>query len=189
MQQWERKEIRQCDYKNHRIFTLRCISKGLVAVSIRLTTNRKDLSAGAIKILKRAERQLLQDRVKCITNILQDNREGIASSESRLFTIVTNQTIQQQCTVFIDKVREDRFNMVRDRQVGKFLRLLKKSSSDVENNNRQQVQGNLANSNNSNNYNNVAQSSNNNNLGNNVSSRWVVNLSSTPLTQAQISLI
>ena len=118
---------------------------------------------------------------------MQDNREGITPSKFRLFTVVTNQTIQQ-CTEFIDKVREDRFNMVRDRQVGKFLRLLNKSSSNVEINNSQQAQGNLANSNNSNNYNNVVQSSNNN-LGYNVSSRWVVNLSSTPLTQAQVSLL
>ena len=130
-------------YRNCRILTLRHISKGLVPVSVRHTTNRKDLSAGAIKILKRAERQLLQDRVKCIINILQDNREGIASSKLKLFTIATNQTIQQQCTEFIDKVREDRFKMVRDRQVGKFLRLLNKSSSNVENNNSQQAQGNL----------------------------------------------
>ena len=59
LQQWERREIRQCNYKNHRTFTLRCISKGLLLASVRLTANRKDLSVGAIKILKRAERQLL----------------------------------------------------------------------------------------------------------------------------------
>ena len=35
----------------------------------------------------------------------------------------------------------------------------------------------------------MAQSSNNNNLGNNVSSRWVVNLSSTILTDTQVSLL
>ena len=35
----------------------------------------------------------------------------------------------------------------------------------------------------------MAQSSNNSNLGNNVSSRWVVNLSSTSLTQAQVSVL
>ena len=48
--------IRHCNYKNHRIFTFRYISKGLVPVSVNLTTNRKNLSVGARKILKRAER-------------------------------------------------------------------------------------------------------------------------------------
>ena len=126
LQQWGRREIKQCNYKNHRIFTLRCISKGLVPVSGKLNSNRKDISIGARNIIRRAERQHLQERVKCINNILQDNREGIASSMSRLFSIVTDQAIQQQCTEFINKVREVRINKLRDRQVGKFTRLLKK---------------------------------------------------------------
>ena len=32
----EKHEIRNCDYKNHRIFALRCINKGIIPVSIRL---------------------------------------------------------------------------------------------------------------------------------------------------------
>ena len=75
----------------------------------------------------------------CINKILEDNREGIASSKSRMFTMATNQTIQQECTGFIDKVREDRFNTVRDRQIGKLLRLLNKANSNVEINNSQQL--------------------------------------------------
>ena len=58
LEEGERKEMRQCDYKNHRVFTLRCINKRLVLVSIRLNSNRKDISIGARKIIKRAERQL-----------------------------------------------------------------------------------------------------------------------------------
>ena len=146
-----------------------------------------------------AERQLLQERVKCINNILQDNTEGIASSKSRLFSIVTNQAIQQQCTEFIDKVREVRFNKVRDRQVGKFTRLLNKNSFNgnsensnsnnrVRSNNNQMQSNsdsNLDNSSNSNNNNNLAQSSN----SGNVRSEWVGNLSSSPLIPAQVSLL
>ena len=199
LQQWERREIKQCDYKNHRIFTLRCISKGLVPVSVKLNSNRKDISRGARNIIRRTERQLLQERVKCINNILQDNREGIASGKSRLFSIVTNQEIQQEFIEFINKVREVRFNKVRDRQVGKFTRLLNKNSfnGNSENNssnnrvrsNNNQVQSNsdsyLDNSSNSNNNNNLAQGSN----ISNVRSIWVVNLSSSPLSPAQVSLL
>ena len=106
--------------------TLRCISKRLVLVSVNLNSNRKDISIGTRNIIRKAERQILQERVKCINNILQDNREGIASSKSKLFSIVTNQAMQQQCTEFIDKVRETRFNKVRHKQIGKFTRLLNK---------------------------------------------------------------
>ena len=79
--------------------------------------------------------------------------------------------------------------MVRDRQVGKYHGLLNKTSSNVGNNNSQQAQGNLANSNNSINYNIVVQSSKNNDLGNDVSSRWVVNLSNTPLPKPKYLFI
>ena len=89
----ERKEFRQYNYSNHRVFTLRCISKGLVPVSIRLNSNRKDISIGARNIIRRAERQLLQQRVKDINRLLQDIREGIVVSKSRLFSLVTNHNI------------------------------------------------------------------------------------------------
>ena len=197
--QWERREIKQCNYKNHRIFTLRFISKGLVPVHVKLNSNREDISIGARNIIRRAEMQLLQERVKCINNLLQNNREGIASSKSGLFSIVTNQEIQQQCTEFIDKVREVRFNKVRDRQVGTFTRLLNKNSfnGNSENNNsnsrvrsnNKQVQSNsdsnLDNSSNNNNNNNLVQGSN----ISNVRSKWVVNLSSSSLTPDQVSLL
>ena len=70
LQQWEKGEVKQVDYKNHRICTLRCISSGLVLVSVRLKFNRKDINNSAMNILRRAEKQLLQDRVKCINDIL-----------------------------------------------------------------------------------------------------------------------
>ena len=100
LQQWERREFKKCDYKNHRIFTLRCINKGFIPVSVKLNSNRKDISRGTRNIIKRAEKQLLQDRVKCINGIFQDNWGSIAAGKSRLFGIVTNTTIQQQCRVY-----------------------------------------------------------------------------------------
>ena len=113
--------------------------------------------------------------------------------------MVTNPTIQQQCKEFIDKVREARFNKVRDRQIGKFIRLLNRNnlngSSEIipincqvdSNNNtsdrcsKNQMQGNTDNS-----INQVQGS-----IGSNVNqvSKWVVNLSSSPLTPALQSLL
>ena len=33
---WEKLEMKMADFKNHRRFTLRCLSQGLVPVSIKL---------------------------------------------------------------------------------------------------------------------------------------------------------
>ena len=58
------------DYKNHRIFTLRCIHKDLVPVSIKLKTTIK--TDKAKKIIRKAGRDLLQVRVKAINSILDN---------------------------------------------------------------------------------------------------------------------
>ena len=115
-----------------------------------------------------------------------------------MFSIVTDQAIQQQCTEFINKVREVRFNKVRDRQVGKSTIILYRNSfnvnSEYNSNNmvrskNNQVQsnldGNLDNSSNNNNNNKLVQGSN----SGNVRSKWVVYLSRSPLTPAQVSLL
>ena len=41
LRDWEKFQLRQCDFKNHRIFTLRCIHSELVPVSIRLKSTLK----------------------------------------------------------------------------------------------------------------------------------------------------
>ena len=71
LRDWEKIQIRDCDYRNHRIFTLRCISKGLIPISIRLKTTIG--TEKARKIIRKAERDLLQARVKSINSILGYN--------------------------------------------------------------------------------------------------------------------
>ena len=55
----------------HRIFTLRCIHSELVPVSIKLKSTLK--SERAKKILRMAEKQLLQTRFKSINSLLDNN--------------------------------------------------------------------------------------------------------------------
>ena len=155
-------------------------------------------------------------RVKDINRILQDNRKDIAASKTRLFFFVTDPNIQQQCTEFIEKVREDRFNMVKNRQRGKFNSLLNKSQAIgnslnmvqdeegrsnnrvVHNNSQHQVRSidNIVVNTNSraisnNSHTQQGQNSNGNRVSrnNNNKSKWVVNLSSKPLTPLQVSLL
>ena len=67
---WEKLQLKASDYKNHRIFTLKCIHKELVPVSIKLKpTLRTDR---AKKIIRTAERYLQQARVKVINSILDN---------------------------------------------------------------------------------------------------------------------
>ena len=41
LRDWERLQFRQCNYKNHRMFTLRCLHNELVPVSVKIKINLK----------------------------------------------------------------------------------------------------------------------------------------------------
>ena len=88
------------------------------------------------------------------------------------------------CSKFIQKVREDRFIKIKDRQVKKFNRLGNKSSGSSI--------ANASNNNSSRSNNQVQALENNSNSSNNhlqveINSKWVINVSKTPLTKAQQS--
>ena len=108
LQEWEKCVIKDSDYRNHRRFILRCISKGMVLVSVKLRSTNRKISYWFRKIIQKVGKQLLQDRVMCINVILQDNGERLDRCRSRLLSIVTT-TTRNRCTEFINKVRETRF--------------------------------------------------------------------------------
>ena len=97
---------------------LKCIGQNLVPVSIRLKPlkSKQFISANATKIIERAEQQLMQDRVRTINNTIEVNEDNGNHNKTRLAFIVT-QVDLDRCINFIEKVRQDRFNKVRDRQV------------------------------------------------------------------------
>ena len=65
---WERLEYKMADFENHRRFTLRCLSKDVIPVSVRLKTTIKTTKGRYI--IKKAERALLNERVRNINNSL-----------------------------------------------------------------------------------------------------------------------
>ena len=89
---WERLWLRASDYKSHRIFTLRCIDKDLVPVSIKLKTTIK--TDKAKKIIKNAERNLLQARVKAINSILDNVGKQTELCRSKLASILSTQGLE-----------------------------------------------------------------------------------------------
>ena len=103
---WEKLQLRASEYKNHRIFTLRCIHNDLVPSSIKLKSTLK--STRANQILRNAEKDLLQARVKSINYILDQTSKQLEECRSKLATIVSTQKLRE-CQDFIDKVGETRF--------------------------------------------------------------------------------
>ena len=114
---WEKLRIRASEYKNHRIFTLRCLHNDLIPVSIKLKSTIK--STRAYKILRKAEKDLLQARIKTINFILDNTSKQLEDCRSKLVAIISTQRLRE-CQDFIDKVSEIRFNKVKQRQLNKF---------------------------------------------------------------------
>ena len=89
---------------------LRCISKNLVPVSIKLKSDKSKLSQGAREIIEKAERQLLQDRVRCINKTIEDKGHNINNNKTRLASMVTSAEDLEKCSKFIVEVKVVRFN-------------------------------------------------------------------------------
>ena len=81
------------------------------------------------KLYKRQKKQLLQNKVRCINAMIEDNYSYINKYGSRLASIVTKATDRDTCSKFIEEVRQDRFIKIKNRWVNKFNRLVNKSSS------------------------------------------------------------
>ena len=125
---WERLQYRQCNYKNHRIFTLRCLHNDLVPVSIKLKSTLR--SERAKKILRLAEKQLLQTRLKSINSLFDNNAKQLELTRSKIVSILPNPSYKQ-CREFIEKVKESRFKKVKDRQVRKINNSLNKKEGII----------------------------------------------------------
>ena len=65
---WEKIEMKMVDFKNHRKFTLRCLSKGIVPVSIKLKSAVK--TSKGIYIVRKAEQMLMIERIREINNTI-----------------------------------------------------------------------------------------------------------------------
>ena len=114
-------------------FTLRCIHNDLVPSSIKLKSTLK--STRANQILRKAEKDLLQARVKSINYILDQTSKQLDECRSKLVTIVSTQKLRE-CQDFVDKVGETRFNKVKLRQLNKLnLLTIRKEGNITRSNN------------------------------------------------------
>ena len=128
LRDWKRLCLRAYDYKKHTIFTLRCIHKELIPVSIKLKSTLK--TEKAKEIVRKAEKDLLQARVKAINCIPDNVTKQTELCRSQLASILSEQGLRE-CQGFIEKVGEIGFNKVKQRQLNKFHNLLNKKEGNI----------------------------------------------------------
>ena len=163
------------DFANHRRFTLRCLSKGLVPVSICLNKNIR--TPRGLQIVRRAERALMNERIRLINNTLNMVRDLRDTCINQLREVLNNEWVDK-CRDFIEVGREHQHLKTLNTQKLKFERLLE----------REKVrEGNCTTLHGSHDGNHSNLTKQNNASGHNIrrENTWVNNLSSTPLTKEE----
>ena len=138
---WERLWLRASDYKNYRIFTLRCLHKELIPVSIKFKSTLKRDKAW--KFIRKAEKDLLQARIKASNSILDNITKQTEECRSQLASIISAQRLRE-CQGFVDKVGEIRFTKVKQRQLNKYNIVLNKKEGNITRANATTNPSNLA---------------------------------------------
>ena len=117
LRRWEQLEKKIADYKNHRQFTLRCLSQKITPNSLKLKSNIK--TTRGRWIINRAEKQLANERARSINNTIEtcswQNDTCIEDLKSQISTFYF-----QECENFIERVKEQRHQSVLERQLSKF---------------------------------------------------------------------
>ena len=114
------------DFENHCRFTLRCLSKEVIPVSVRLKSTIK--TPKGRDIIRKAERALLNERVRSINNSLTMFKAQRDTCINILETALDRETLND-CYDFIKVRREGRHQKTLDRQISKFHRLCQKSNN------------------------------------------------------------
>ena len=102
---WEKMEYKMADFANHRRFSLRCLSKGLIPVSVRLKSNIK--TPKGRQIIKKAELALLNERIRNINNSITMFTIVRDTCINHLKDILDKETMKK-CERFIKEKREVR---------------------------------------------------------------------------------
>ena len=171
---WGKTEKKMADYQNHRRFMIKCLKRDIIPVSIKLKTSIYTRKAS--EIIRRAERQLLNECIRSINNMIEINMFRRDTYFHQLEGVIDQETLQE-CKNFINKVRECRHKKALNKQKRKFEALLQKTNGCS----KQDVQK-IRNKNGTNEGQDLDRE-------NREKKRWVINLSNTPLTEEQERLL
>ena len=123
LRQWEKLEMKMADFKNHRRFMLRCLSKGITPVSIKLKSTVK--TPKGIYIVRKAERMLMNERIRSINNMITMFNWQIDTCINSLGSRIEME-VMEECHRFINYKRERRHCKTLERQINKFNQLWQK---------------------------------------------------------------
>ena len=130
LRQWEKLEVKMANFQNHRRFMLRCLSKGLIPVSIRLKTTVKTPKGNYI--VRKAERMLMNERVRSINNTITMLRWQIDTCIYSLGRCIRMEAMEE-CHRFISLRRERRHQSTLERQIKKFNLLWQRNTGGRSN--------------------------------------------------------
>ena len=214
--QWEKFECKMADFLNHRCFSLRSLSKGLIPTSIRLKSNIK--TPKGKYIIRKAELALSNERIRAINNSIAMFKKIIDTCKIQLESILDEKTMED-CSSYRKYRREGRHQKTLERQVSKYNRLCHRNTGGHSNPQHGNHDENCClntntcmntacdtatvtitdtsdwgdNNNNINSLSNTTNTINTSNISNNTSNNnnnnWVRNYSKTPLTEAQQRLL
>ena len=117
---WEKMEGKVSDFKNHRRFSLRCLSQGVTPVSLKLKNLTRTKKGEGI--IKRAERQLLNERIRNINYKIEKFQHDKHMYERQL--LKEDQVIWDACKEEVLKSTEIRHQKVQKRQISKIEKLI-----------------------------------------------------------------
>ena len=129
-QQLEGLECKMADLLNHRRFLLRCLSVDIIPVSIRLKSNIR--TPKGCSIIKKAERALLNERIRSIYNTITMSGTQRDTCKYKLSGILDKETIEE-CVKFINYIRETKQIKTLERQTLKFNQLCHKNTGGHSN--------------------------------------------------------
>jgi hypothetical protein len=119
--------------RNHLVFTLRCRDEDITPTSLKLkcpinTSNARD-------IIKKAQKDLLRERIRVINNKLSHLKEKSASLEVKVKEAIPV-SVYNNVNSHIDKSRENEFTKTKRRHVEKLRKLKEKESKKSGQNDR-----------------------------------------------------
>ena len=194
LRKWEQLENKIANFKNHRRFTLRCLSQKITFNSLKLKSNIK--TSKGKRILERAERQLANECVRSIYNTIAT---CICSRDTCMKDLqdLISSFYFQECSKLIERVKEERHQTVLKRQFSKFDQLWQRSRGvwpqEHTENGHSNARFNKQRETTSPGVSQDTLATSNPTITDTTTKehtrRWVKNLSSTPLTEVQFSLL
>ena len=166
-------EVKISNFKNHQRFLLKCLNKGVVPFSLRLKKLIRTQKGKGI--MYKAEINLLNEIVRNISSTIDQYEH-----EKYMYQNQVKQSISQEmldlCMAEIHRVIDLRHVKVMNRQISKFEKLLKQNNCKDQGGHSKHDQNGCSNQDGL-------------EITKIVPKKWVINLSNTPLTQEQDSLL